>query len=53
MILALAFSTFAVFGFGGVLVFALASLLVGNFLAHRTVATQPDDLYSRHDRNMD
>lgn len=28
-------------------------LLVGNYLAHRTVATQPNDRYPRHGDNMD
>ncbi len=51
--LALALSMFAVFGVGGILIFALAGLLFGNYLAHRTVATQPDGLHPRHGDNMD
>jgi hypothetical protein len=53
LILALVLSTFAAFGFGGVLVLALAGMLVGNYLAHRDAVPQPDGLYPRHGDNMD
>jgi hypothetical protein len=53
LILTLFLTTFAAFGFGGVLVLALAGMLVGNYLAHRTVAAQRDGLYPRHGDDMD
>ena len=53
VILALAFSLFITYGIGGVLVLGLASLLVGNYLAHRYVTTHLGEYYPRHGDHMD
>lgn len=52
-IFALAFSLFITYGIGGVLILALASLLAGNYLAHRYVATHLGEHYPRHGDHMD
>jgi hypothetical protein len=52
-ILALALSLFITYGIGGVLVLGLASLLGGNYLAHRYVATHLAGHYPRHGEHMD